>query len=142
MDGWLIAAGGIVGAGIGGAVAWSVAWSWLLKAQVRLAEVEADLDVARMRLAASMESTVDMGYLMDRQRETYREQIGTYDQILSITLSGADALMRERDEARAASRLALTFYGRELERREAVDAELARERIVSEGLARWTGMGS
>lgn len=43
-------------------------------------------------------------------------------------------LERKRAEACAASALALTFYGRELERADAAELELQRERIVADGL--------
>lgn len=50
--------------------------------------------------------------------------------------------VRKRQESQRALDLALTFYGRQLDRAEAAELELQRERIVSDGLEALLGVES
>lgn len=109
----------------------------------------------RARERAAVDSAADMGWLMERERAGYQEQMRVMDRRLARAYEEADAqgaramwaelrvaiVTEQRDEARVASALALRFYGREVEKREAVELELFRERLVSAGLESLLGVG-
>ncbi|ERG63506.1 hypothetical protein L332_03425 [Agrococcus pavilionensis RW1] len=111
----------------------------------------ASAEMGRMRDAyvRRVGELADAGLAAMEERDDALERQAVADGYAAETLQGARALFeyglrvsRERDEARASVALVLTYWGRERARREAVEVELERERVVSAGLESLIGGGS
>lgn len=75
---------------------------------------------ARKRERALRDSIDDLGWLMGETRKARRSHDAVMRMALDVWITKTEVLRAERDQARVAAALALTYYGKEAERADAL----------------------
>lgn len=140
MDTWIgvaAAAGGVV---TGAGAAWAfVEWRLVRPLQRHLkAAHESQNDVVTLWDGERKQLHGEIDRLAGQVRSE-RATADTYAMVADLATAGAEYQQRKRQEALRSLEVALTYYGREVERADALDAALARELVVSAGLERLVG---